>query len=356
MPALARNQPSNCQNPVLDLFTQVNGILVDVAQLEFQIFDVSDAGKQLNPVQVYPTSIGERVAVSAATLCSNGAKLSTGHYVATWTPPVDEAIGSHEVRWYFKLTTASPEQMFREEFEVLPEVDGFSTRGYAFVSDFRSEGVSHAQASDARLQTLIASASHYVERITARFFEPRSQTFTLDGTESKTLALGQPIVGIDSVAIDSSPYSLADLNLDASLYRVYNRHLTQGQFMPDDRDNPKLEFLSFGGSQGLVWPKGTQNVLVRGVFGYTEPDGSPSGRTPVLIRHVTKLLVMRELAPLGSVDKREDAQRRFRLTSERTRDQSYTLEALQLHGSFTGDPEIDNILVAFQRPADFGAA
>lgn len=356
MPALARNQPSNCQNPILDLFTQVNGMLVDVAQLEFQVFDVSDAGKQQNPVQVHPTSLGERAPVPIAALCPNGAKLSTGHYVATWTPPVDEAIGTHEVRWYFKLTTTSPEQIFREEFEVLPEVDGFSTRGYAFVSDFRSEGVSQAQVSDARLQTLISSASQYVERMTARFFEPRSQTLTLDGTGSKTLALGQPIVGIDSVAIDSSPYSVADLNLDSSLYKVYNRHLTQGLFIPDDRDNPKLEFFSFGGSHGLVWPKGTQNVTVRGVFGYTEPDGSPSGRTPALIRHVTKLLVMRELPPLGSIDKREDAQRRFRLTSERTRDQSYTLEALQLHGSFTGDPEIDNILVAFQRPADFGAA
>lgn len=356
MPALARNQPSNCQNPVLDLFTQVSGVLVDVAQLEFQVFDVSDAGKQQNPVQVYPASPGERSPVLISALCPGGAKISTGHYVATWTPPVDEAIGTHEVRWYFKLTTASPEQTFREEFEVLAEVDGFSMRGYAFVSDFRSEGISPAQASDARLQALISSASRYVERITARFFEPRAQTLTLDGTGSKTLALGQPIIAIESAAIDSSPYSIADLHLDVSLYKVYNRHLTQGLFIPDDRDNPKLEFFSFGGSQGIVWPRGAQNVTVRGVFGYTEPDGSLVGRTPTLIRHATKLLVMRELAPLGSVDKREDAQRRFRLTSERTRDQSYTLEALQLHGSFTGDPEIDNILVAFQRPADFGAA
>jgi hypothetical protein len=65
---------------------------------------------------------------------------------------------------------------------------------------------------------------------------------------------------------------------------------------------------------------------------------------------------MRELPLLGSADQREDAQRRYRLTSERTRDQSYTLEALKLHGAFTGDPEIDNILVAFVRPADVGAA
>ena len=106
----------------------------------------------------------------------------------------------------------------------------------------------------------------------------------------------------------------------------------------------------------FIWPRGSQNITLRGVFGYTEPDGSPSGKTPDLIRHATKLLVMRELPLLGNADQREDAQRRYRLTSERTRDQSYTLEALKLHGAFTGDPEIDNLLVAFVRPADVGAA
>jgi hypothetical protein len=351
-----RNQASNCQNPVLDLFTQVGGLLIDVAQLEFQIFDVSDAGKRQNPVQVFPSALGARTQVNLTTLCPGGHKLSTGHFVAEWTPPNDEAIGTHEVRWYFRLTSSSPEQTFKEEFEVLPEASGFSVHGYALVSDFRNEGISVSQVTDSRLQLLIAAASQYVERMTARFFEPRAQTISLDGTGSKTLALGQPIIGIESVAIDSSSYSVADLHFDASLYRVYNRHLTQRLFIPDDRDNPKLEFFSFGGNQGLVWPKGTQNVTVRGVFGYTEPDGSLTGRTPTLIRHVTKLLVMRELPLLGQVDRREDAQRRFRLTSERTRDQSYTLEAIALHGSYTGDPEIDNILVAFQRPADFGAA
>ncbi|HVW29217.1 MAG TPA: hypothetical protein VHC69_27815 [Polyangiaceae bacterium] len=44
---------------------------------------------------------------------------------------------------------------------------------YAMVADLRAEGVSTAAASDARLEQLIARASRYVERITARFFEPR---------------------------------------------------------------------------------------------------------------------------------------------------------------------------------------
>ena len=66
--------------------------------------------------------------------------------------------------------------------------------------------------------------------------------------------------------------------------------------------------------------------------------------------------MVRELPRLRDVDAREDAQKRYRLTQERTRDQGYTLEALRLHGVFTGDPEIDNLLVLFKRPADLGAA
>ena len=75
MPALARGQASNCANPTLDLFTQVNGVLVDVAVLEFQVFDVSDPGKQQNPVQVYPAASGTRAPVDVANLCPAGDKL-----------------------------------------------------------------------------------------------------------------------------------------------------------------------------------------------------------------------------------------------------------------------------------------
>lgn len=231
---------------------------------------------------------------------------------------------------------------------------------YATVADLRAEGVSEAAASDARLASLIALAGGYIERVTGQFFEARALTLTLDGTGGRVLPLGHPIVRIDAVLLDSNPLSPGDLAVDPELFRVYNRHLTQGLLLPDDRDHPRLELVNEEdvhlGLGRLVWPRGQQNVEVRGVFGYTEPDGSPTGRTPELIRRVTMLLVLRELPLLGDVDAREDAQRRFRLTSERTRDQSYTLEALRLHGAFTGDPEIDNVLVAFMRPPDLGAA
>ena len=95
---------------------------------------------------------------------------------------------------------------------------------------------------------------------------------------------------------------------------------------------------------------------MNGVFGYTDPDGSGVGHTPELIRHVTKLLVLREIPTMTDTSLREERQKRWRIVSERTRDQGYNLDPLRAHGGFTGDPEIDAILAAYQRPPQLGAA
>ncbi len=60
MAAITRGQASDCTSPVLDIFTQTGGVLVDVAVLEFQIFDVSSPLKKASPAQVYPETSGAR--------------------------------------------------------------------------------------------------------------------------------------------------------------------------------------------------------------------------------------------------------------------------------------------------------
>lgn len=364
MPALARGQSSSCAAPILDLFTQVNGALMDVSVLKFQIFDVSDAINQNNPVQVYPTQPGERASVNVFELCPNGDKLSTGHFVARYTAPIDAAIGTHRIQWFFKLTDSSPEQTFSEEFEILPEVTGTAQLAYCFVQDLRDEGYLREKFSDDRVLTRIEFASRYIDSVTERFFEPRAMTLELDGNGSSELLLDQPIIGIEEVTIIEQGLGGIPLigTADPSSYRVYNRHLTEKLLKPDDRENPKISFLEDNAparpllGYGFIFPKGVQNIRVKGVFGYTEADGSPTGRTPILIREVCKRLVIRELPLLSEISQREDVDRRHRLLSERTRDQSYTLDRPTLYGAFTGDPTIDNILIQFKRPADLGAA
>jgi len=370
MPMIARGQASDGAHPVLELFTPVRGVLVDAAAVAFQVFDVSDDAKQASPVQVFPATPGGRATANLAELAPAGDKLGTGHVVARWSVPVDAALGRHEIRWFVQSTPDATEQVVNVEFDVLPAGAGTYRSGYALVSDLRAEGVTPSEATDARLARLIRLASQYVDRMTGRFFEPRPMTLALDGDGGRILLLGHPIIGIrDVTLLVAMPAEIGELPVVPSFFRVYNRHLTQGLLDPDDRENPRLEFFHESdllgvqatpaaslGLGSLVWLRGVQNVVINGLFGYTDPGGSPMGSTPELIRHVTKLLVLREIPTMTDTSRREDRQKRWRIVSERTRDQGYNLEPLHAQGGFTGDPEIDAILASYQRPPQLGAA
>lgn len=361
MAALARNQSSSCAAPILDIYTAVNGILTDVAQLEYQIFDVTDP---LLPVQVYPAILGDRATTDVTQACPTGDKLGTGHYVARWTVPALEVVGTHQIRWFIKLILSSAEQTWAEEFEVLTEVQAYSDIGYCLVSDIRAEGITTAQASDARIQRAINLASRFIDRATGRWFSPREMTISLDGRGAGTLRLDVPIIALSAVSVGGGdPINFDDV-------RIYNRHLTQNLTSPDDRNDPRVEWVSndrwhvypYSARRRVstAWGMGTQNISLTGIFGYTEYDGSPTGSTPALIRQACIMLTLRYLSPMTS-DDWFDEQNRYRITSERTRDQSYNLGPVGggLSGSpiglGTGDPMIDSILADFSAPPALGA-
>lgn len=362
MPALARNQASSCSNPILDIFTKVNGVLTDVAVLEFAIFeDVTTPG---TPIQVYPGS--GRQAVNLA-LCPTGEKISTGRFVAEYTPPITELIGTHIIVWYFKLTLASPEQSFSEEFEVLPEVTGSTSTGYCTIQDLRDEGVTISQASDDRLQVLIARASRRIDLYTGRWFEPRAKTYLLDGKGGRSLMLGNPIISVSEIKLVSDDTTPDFEDVDLGDVKIYNRHISQELLNPDDRENPRIDLVEFdrrfeNPSHGFhqdVWPEGTQNVEVTGVFGYTDPDGTPTGRTPEPIKEACMLLIIRFM--LSGLANADDVDQKWRVRRYKTRDQEIEYQDANKLGSagygvFSGDPEIDRLVAAYVRPPEMGAA
>lgn len=368
MPSLARGQTADPSNPILDLFTVQNGELVNVAVLEFQIFDVIGA-----PVQVFPAIPGNREPLDPTTDAPAGDRLSLGHFAATWTPGLAEPLGAHEIRWFFRLNPGDPEQTFTEPFDVVAQVTASPTNGYATVADVRAEGVPSSgvgAVSDARIITAIEIASRLIDRYTGRWFNPRPMTFHLDGTGRRGMLLGPPIVSVSEVTILGVDDSTT-LPLEADDYRVYNRHLSEGLLDPDDRENPRIELVSVDEryeEDGLIessleiyrWPKGTQNIRVSGLFGYTEPDGSPTGRTPLLITRACVLLALKQL-PTATDPDAADAANAWRLTELRTRDQTIKWanpSDLQAPGTgaFTGDPAIDGILILFTAPPALGAA
>ena len=358
MGALGRGEASNCTNPKLDVFMRLGGVLVDIYSLEFEIYE--KVSTPSTPVKVFPSS--GRQAVVVGTDCPVGERLSTGHYVATYSVPNTALVGTHEIRWYFRLTATTAEQEFREEFEVLPVLLP-SSGAYCTVQEFRDEGVPDASTpggySDDVIQRKILRFSRLVDRFTQRWFEPRNLTFKLDGTSSPSLLLEHPIISVNSVTVEETG------SIDATSIVVYNRHLSQNLLNPDDRENPRIEIVQPLSDDLLfkiglrVFPAGQQNIEVDGVFGYTAYDGSSTGKTPDDICEVVKLLVMRDLPKKWSQkEAADDATNAWRVRQLRTRDQSITYAdpgaggsgGVRGQGAFTGDPTIDSILAMYAAP------
>ncbi len=329
------------------------GSLAEPHALSWAVYDCSTDERRGSPVQTHPPTSVDLVAD----------RVSPGVYAADWDVPADEPLGLHELRWTLTATPSSAPATYRREFDVLRSVAGLGQLGYALVSDLRSEGFGPDRVSDARLQLLIEQWSRMVDRWTRRFFEPRSLTLLLDGHHASTLNLGVPVVGVSDVAMVDDSGSPNPVDLTG--LRVYNRHLTEGMTQPDDREAPRLEFVllqpvlvgmggsyySAGALRSGGWPRGTQNVRVAGSFGYTDPDGSPSGVTPALVRRAVQLLVVRNLPRLSQTNARFDALHHHRITTESTRGQSYNLAAGRAgKGDYTGDDEIDSILDQYSSP------
>ena len=370
---LERGQAYDCSDPRLVFYGQQEGWATDVAELSFQVFDVSDDTKALNPVQVYPAVEGDKQAVDVDNACPTGGKIRTGQYVGAWSVPATASFGRHELRWFWKWEVGGAEYTSAVPLEVLSSAGFVQGPFYCSVADMRDEGLTVAQASDARVLQTIHIASRYIEKVTGRFFEARRVQMRIDGRGHSNLVLHQPIILMEEIRVLATytPDPLTTINADdRDTFKVYNRHLS-GMIHPDDREDPRVA-LVFGDLSVPGVPQfydGAQNVELDGVFGYTDPDGSPWGATPELIRRACILIVLRDVWKGTDTTNRDDYTSRHRITQEKTRDQSITRSPVggsgasgggigggRLGTAFTGDPEIDRILALYIRPLMLGAA
>jgi len=211
---------------------------------------------------------------------------------------------------------------------------------YASVADVRAEGVTVSQATDARLSLLVGEATALIDRVTGWYFEPRVATLRLDGRWAPSIELPVPPIRVDSLLVHDAPLSLAP-----------NDVVIVGAPIQPGFDGPRVTL-----RHGRVFPRGQGNVVVTGLWGFTEYDGTPEGRTPMAIRRACLLLVLRNLAPLAD-EASFEARSRWRVLEERTREQSYRLDAAtQREGLLTGEPEVDALLEPYVRPSPLGAA
>jgi len=397
MISLNRGQVSSAASPALIFLSQVVGQAVPAFSLSFRILDITTPDKEANPTVVFGPHTVDLVNDIVKVNTSSGfvpgldqMNPTAGYYVAAWTVPSDAAIGKYLIEWTYLLTNPvsstlsfsnsenPPSGVIRKVFEVVAAGSVQSNLSltaynspqglYSLVTDARAFiGCDVKDVSDVTLKRLIMKASAYIDRVTNRYFEPRYTTQRLGGNSSRKLQLGPPIVTVSSVGIDTEPTQSGDLVVELDLLRIYNRHLSQGMIDPDDRENPMLEFVHSDDLYGirfipfrgislrsLAWPIGVQNIHVRGFFGFTDPDGSPWGETPELIQHACRLICAREVHKVGT-DKREDAQWRWRVKSEKTRETQIDMVDPRKWGEYFGDPEIDSILQSYIRPPRLGS-
>ncbi len=208
---------------------------------------------------------------------------------------------------------------------------------YATVADLRAEGLALEQASDERVLVAITEASAQIDRVTGWFFDPRDATYVLNGKGTSWIDLPVPLIRIDRLLVSDQALPLGEEHLIIVGIPVAPRF-----------EGPEL-ILRRG-----RFTKGTGTVTVVGRWGYTEPDGTADGRTPLAIRRACMLLVMRLVAPLAHESSFE-ARSRWRILEERTRDQSYRLAPVQPLRPLTGDPDVDALLTHYLRPRPFGA-
>lgn len=333
--------------------------LYDPIMLRYQIYDVSSDAKRLAPVQVFPTTPGNWQPVDLV-----NDKLSKGRFAARWTVPHTETLGWHLIKWQVQFTPTSAVWTWTEDFEVIAaKAQGFYPISFVTLTECREAGITEAQASDVRLQLLIAEATRYIMKVTGRCFVPQYKMLRYDGRGTRNLLIDEPIVAIQEVILQ---YLDVDMwGVENADYAVYNRHLTEGLLIPDDRESPKLvlEWVNPRTHdyptlvRRLAWPIGEQNVVLWGVFGYTDPDGSPCGFLPLAIRRVAILLIKRLFLP-KTTEMDSWSHAAGPISSESTQGQSVGFQALSrgyISTVYTGDPEIDQILVAYRRPSSMGA-
>lgn len=355
---IGRNTTVSPTNPTLDTFVvDAEGFLAAPFALAYEILDLSSPAKQNNPTIV--------VARTSVNLTSD--RVRVGQYVARWTVG-NASLGRHMVVWYMTLTDGATEVSWSRSFEVVANAALLPTgqRLYAMLSDIRCEGIG-PMVTDLRILGTIADCSQRLETWTHREFFPHYKELVIDAEPLKAIHFDEAIVGMVDLGIVEPTYTYARTS-----YVVYNRYLRQGLLQPDDRQSPRLEFRmsdslygltaleylmpahvgssTWGSTTRLINRKSPQRLTCKGVFGYTEFDGSPEGKLPRDVQRVIMMMVLRDLFPYAS-EEGQMFRDRIYVTNMKTREQSITYgrpgsgaNKSTRVASYTGDPNIDSLI------------
>lgn len=166
-----------------------------------------------------------------------------------------------------------------------------------------------------KLLRAIESASEKIDRWTGQWFEPRERDISMSGYGGSLLHLYVPALAIHEAHVNEQPIAPDAIRIAEEGYCLVCRR---------------------------GWDSGRHNVLLKGSFGFERP--------PMAIQEACVMLARRNLM---TPDERKAAG----IVSETTDGHSYTLSAGRLStASWSGDPEIDELLVQYMAPVKVGMA
>ena len=303
MRGLSKGEECTANNPVLQLFVRSGAFLVDPVSATFYIENVTYPDNSpsvvvaLTPFDLDPTGEG-------------GHRLGIGRFYIPTGTTASWSHGTHRAVCKYILEAGGQEYTQVVEFEILnaacaPVGQGYV--GYVATRDLYRDGYAVSSVTQPwQLHPHIKRISMDLEFQLGRFFEPRFVQYKLDGSADYTLFLNEAIIAVEDVSYISRDSDGVEsyTAYGHGAYRVTNRHL-DGLYVPDDRHNPMIlsttdivtgDILT---GPGYTWPAGKQNLMVSGVFGFTDPDlgadGTLIGHTPYEFVQVIGTLVSRSI-------------------------------------------------------------
>lgn len=256
---------------MLALYVQVDGVLTDVYEAKFAIFDESSA---------IPGTAG-----LTGTVTTGAGHFLTGCYgvydavnVRFWKPT--STIKRGRVEWSYKLASTDSAVLVTRYFEVLEAtVASRPAQTLVLLQDVKDFGTI-GSATDTRLRTAILEWRDVIERYCKQRFRPVRETRRFRGTGSSMLFLPEPVFGVSEFYANSE---------------TTKRLLTEFTFYGatgNDRRNPKMEWAL---SEGSIFAPSGGGTFVSGliqklsaVVGFIEEDtlGAPLAVQEAMIRGV----------------------------------------------------------------------
>ena len=325
--------------------------------------------------RVVDTDGVEVVATTAVDLANDTVR--TGTFAPPITIPDDGAPGRWSIEWVWHYDIGAQIVQYIETttFDVVDSTIPL-VNGYAQVLDARNEQVP-TTITDEHLAEQLEAASELFNDYTGQFFEARYNAVDYDVRgNGRMVQTDAAIIAVNSVDMIYPDVSNSSHIITPSDLRVYNRphrgdRSTPGVSGPDDRQDPKIELLSFTDPRGdnstyslyaRRFTPAQQNVTIAGWWGYTDPDGGPFGRTPLAVKRAVLRIAMLNARPLwerysaGELAAGPIVEERTRQQTVKYATGSQGGRSALASGTITGDPYVDMVILRYRAPMGMRSA